>query len=70
VAQAETYVVHVYRGRRAARSSVAGVVEVVRDGSWHRFASFEELLAVLRANASGPRVGPQTTQAKRCRRGP
>jgi hypothetical protein len=70
VAQVETYVVHVYFGRRAARDGLAGVVEVVRDGSWHRFASFEELRAVLTANASGPPelVGSKTTQAKQRRR--
>jgi len=69
--RAQTYVVHVYQAGRSARHGLTGVVEVVRDGSWHRFASFEELREVLAANASGPRkrVGLQTTQARRRRRG-
>jgi hypothetical protein len=53
VPHAETYIVRIYRPARDTRQTVSGVVEVVRDGLSHRFASFEELCAILTVDSFG-----------------
>jgi hypothetical protein len=52
MAQAQTYVLHIYGRVRKPRTALTGVVEIVRDGTWHRFLSFEELRGILDADFS------------------
>jgi hypothetical protein len=47
LAQAQTYVVRIYRRNGQPNREVAGVVEVVQSGRRLRFESFEQLRAIL-----------------------
>jgi hypothetical protein len=60
VSRAETFVVHIYR--RAGKRRFAGVVEVVRDGMWHRFASFEDLRGIFEREAFPGHEGTRMTR--------
>ena len=53
----ETFVVRIYRRGHAGIDSLAGVVETVRGEWFHKFASFDELRAILATGKSGSRRG-------------
>jgi len=60
VSRAETFVVHIYRRTGNKIGMFAGVVEVVRDGMWYRFASFEDLRHIFEREAFPGAIGYHT----------
>jgi hypothetical protein len=64
----ETFVVRIYRRGQADGTPLVGTVELVASGRTLRFASFEELRAILEVRPSGGTSGRQSGRTRKPKR--